>query len=233
MSSYEFNHKQLCVIANALGDLLPKVTFVGGCTTVLLVDEAAFSGVRQTEDVDVIIDVSTYLEYQHFSKALRERGFTEDIDGPICRWLYNKTAANIKLDVMTTDEKALGFTNRWYKEALEHALDYPLDEQLHIRVIDPVYFLATKFEAFLDRGKGDYFSHDLEDIVFILENRSGFIHELLAASDELKAYFSTQVSLLLNDDFLNILPGLVALNASPQPVVNLLKIMATWPRERE
>jgi hypothetical protein len=64
------------------------------------VDEAAYSGVRQTDDVDVIIDVATYLEYQKFSLELRKRGFNEDTSGPICRWLYKTALSTIKLDVM-------------------------------------------------------------------------------------------------------------------------------------
>ena len=57
MNSYEFNLRQLELVAAALGGLLSKVTFVGGCTTALLVDEAGYSGVRQTKDVDVIVDL--------------------------------------------------------------------------------------------------------------------------------------------------------------------------------
>ena len=57
MKSYELNLLQLEKVALALGNLLPRVTFVGGCTTVLLVDEAAYFGVRETDDVDVIVDV--------------------------------------------------------------------------------------------------------------------------------------------------------------------------------
>lgn len=226
--SYEFNLKQLSIIAKALADLLPRVTFVGGCTTVLLVDEAAYSGVRQTDDVDVIVDVGTYLEYQHFSTALRERGFVEDISGPICRWLYGSNGTKIKLDVMSADAKALGFTNRWYKDSLHRTFNHPLHDDLQIKVVDPVYFLATKFEAFLDRGKGDYFSHDLEDVVFVLENRSDFIRELMDAPDDLKHYLSGQAKNLLNDEFLNILPGLMTMSGSPNPVLNILRIIASW-----
>jgi hypothetical protein len=65
-SKYELNFRQLLLIAEALSDLLPRVVFVGGCTTVLLVDEVAYSGVRQTEDVDVIVDLSTYMAYHDF-----------------------------------------------------------------------------------------------------------------------------------------------------------------------
>jgi len=225
---YEFNLRQLILIADALGNLLPRVVFVGGCTTALLVDEAAYSGVRQTEDVDVIVDISTYLEYQRFSEALKKRGFIEDTSGPMCRWLYKKDDAAAKLDVMSSDAKALGFTNRWYKEAMYQTTEHSLREDLDVKVVSPVYFLATKFEAFMDRGKGDYFSHDLEDIVFVLENRSDFILELMDAPDNVRHYLSTQAKQLLNEDFFNLLPGLMTMSESPKPVLNILRIMASW-----
>jgi hypothetical protein len=70
MKSHEFNLNQLEKIALALDDLLPKVTFVGGCTTALLVDEAAYFGVRETDDVDVIVDVASQVEYHKVGQAL-------------------------------------------------------------------------------------------------------------------------------------------------------------------
>lgn len=60
MKNMDVNLIQLEAIASALGDLLPQVTFVGGSTTVLLVDESAHFGIRKTDDVDVIIDVATF-----------------------------------------------------------------------------------------------------------------------------------------------------------------------------
>lgn len=225
---YEFNLRQLVLIAEVLGDLLPRVVFVGGCTTVLLVDEAAYSGVRQTEDVDVIVDLSTYLEYQAFSEALKKHGFVEDVSGPICRWLYKDGGVTVKLDVMSADAKALGFTNRWYKEAMHSTTAHSLRHGLEVKVVSPVYFLATKFEAFKDRGQGDYFSHDLEDIVFVLENRSDFIRELMDAPEDVKRYLSVQAKSLMTEDFLNILPGLMTMSESPKTVLNILRIMASW-----
>ena len=56
MKARDTNLIQLEVVALALGELLPQVTFVGGSTTVLLVDKAAHFGIRRTDDVDVIID---------------------------------------------------------------------------------------------------------------------------------------------------------------------------------
>jgi hypothetical protein len=48
---------------------------------------------------------------------LRSLGFSEDPDGPVCRWRI----AGIKIDFMPPIEAIPGFTNRWYPAALEHA----------------------------------------------------------------------------------------------------------------
>lgn len=228
MKNKDVNLMQLEAIASALGVLLPQVTFVGGSTTVLLVDESAHFGVRKTDDVDVIVDVGTLVEYHNFSKKLRELGFVEDIDGPNCRWLFGTDGGRIKLDVMPTDEKILGFSNRWYKAAIKEASEISLPSESVIRVVSPAYFMATKFEAFIGRGKGDFFSHDLEDIVFIMENRSGLVMELMNCSEELKHYFARQAASLLNDNFLNVLPGLLNNPDSARSVENSLKIMKSW-----
>lgn len=228
MKSYELNLLQLEKVASALDHLLPEVTFVGGCTTALLVDEAAYFGVRETDDVDVIVDVVSQVEYHQFGNALRKLGFREDIDGPICRWLLDSNTVTLKLDVMPIDEKILGFSNRWYMAAIQDATEIALPSGILIRVVSPAYFLATKFEAFAGRGNGDYFSHDLEDIVFVLENRNRLIIELMDCSEELKLYFSQQAAMLKNDDFLNVLPGLLNNPESARTVENSLKIMESW-----
>jgi hypothetical protein len=228
MESKDSNLMQLEAIASALGDLLPHVTFVGGSTTVLLVDEAAHFGVRKTDDVDVIINVATRVEYHKFSQRLRDHGFREDADGPTCRWLIDTNTVRLKLDVMPIDEAILGFSNRWYKAAIKDATEIPLPNGTVIRVVSPAYFLATKFEAFAGRGNGNYFSHDMEDIVFVLENRNRLVFELMDCTGELKQYFSQQTAMLLNDDFLNVLPGLLNNSDSANEIENILKIMSSW-----
>ncbi len=228
LERYNYNLTLLELIASALESILSDVTFVGGCTTILFVDKAAFSGVRQTEDVDIIVDVTTLVEYRKFEKLLKQLGFREDKDGPICRWLINHGDADIKLDVMPISAEVLTFSNRWYPPAIEHANRITLPSGAEIRVVTAAHFLATKFEAFHGRGKGDYFSHDLEDIVFVLENRKDFIKELFESSDELKDYFAAQALGLLNDDFLNVLPGLVTNAGGERQIENYLKLLASW-----
>jgi len=106
-------------IALRLRPLLDEVAFVGGCATQLLITDPAAPPIRITDDVDVIVELSSYSEYARFSARLRRLGFVEDASegAPICRW----KAGGMKLDVMPTDAKLLGFSNRWYKSALNAA----------------------------------------------------------------------------------------------------------------
>jgi len=77
-------------------------------------------------------------------------------------------------------------------------------------------------------GVEPYFSHDLEDIVFVMENRVGLIFELMDCANELKQYFAQQANLLLNEDFLNVLPGLLNNPDSAKSIENSFKIMKSW-----
>jgi predicted nucleotidyltransferase len=153
-------------MAERLKRVLPEIVFVDGCTTGLLITDPAASPVRATDDVDVIVEVASYAEYARFSKRLRNLGFSEDSSegAPICRWLIDR----MKLDVMPTDETILGFSNRWYKPAIEAAAIVALDG-FELRVVTTPYFIGTKLEAFRVTGKGDFYaSSDLEDIIMSL-----------------------------------------------------------------
>lgn len=68
-------------------------------------------------------------------------------DDVICRWHYD----DIILNVMPTNEKILGFGNRWYKEAIEYAMEHKIADDLSIKSITAPYFLATKIDLFVDK----------------------------------------------------------------------------------
>lgn len=69
-------HRMLVEVALALGpDLLKQVTFVGGCTTALLLtDEVTAEQVRHTDDVDLIVHVISYAKYHALQEELNNRG---------------------------------------------------------------------------------------------------------------------------------------------------------------
>jgi len=105
--------------AERLRQLLPEIVFVGGCATGLLIDDPAAAPVRGTYDVDVIAEIGSYAEYTVFSERLRTLGFKEDSreGAPLCRW----TDGALTLDVTPLDSQVLGFSNRWYPDALRTA----------------------------------------------------------------------------------------------------------------
>lgn len=79
-----------------------------------------------------------------------------------------------------------------------------------IRVITPPLFLATKFVAFEQRGGGDYLSHDVEDIIAVVNGRPEVMGDVAAAAPDVREFLRRQFSSLLEcEDFLNVLPGLV------------------------
>ncbi len=163
--------------ARLLEPLLDELVFVGGCTTALLITDKAAAEVRPTYDVDAIAEITSYAAYADFSARLRKTGFTEDTSegAPISRWRQKKTI----LDVMPLDEKILGFSNRWYRPAMESAEERELETGLCIRVVNPAYFCATKLVAFASRGKGDYMaSHDLEDLLSVIDGRRELVREI-------------------------------------------------------
>jgi len=179
------NLELLKIAARLLRPLLDELVFVGGCTTGLLITDEAAGDVRPTFDVDAIAEITSYAEYTVFSERLRKLGFSEDSSkgAPICRWRKGQT----KLDVMPLDENILGFSNRWYRSAMDYAQEHEMEKDLRIRVVTAAYFCATKLEAFKGRGKGDYLSsHDLEDLIGVVDGRSELLDELRAAPEDVR-----------------------------------------------
>jgi predicted nucleotidyltransferase len=203
------NIELLVRVAEALGDLRERVTLIGGCATALLITDPAAAPVRATQDVDAIVAAVSLAEYQRMGDALRERGFTQTIEGaePPYRWSY----AGLKLDLMPVDPGILGFSNRWYDAVLRGATMMVIGDGVAVRVTDAPSFVATKLEAFLDRGGGDYLSsHDLEDVLSVVDGRSELVAELGKAPPALRGFVAQTFARLLADDgFADALPGLV------------------------
>ena len=190
-----------------LGTLADDMVFLGGCATGLLLTDVAAPPIRATQDVDVITEVASLGDYHRLSGQLRKRGFKEDQspDAPICRWV----AAGVVLDVMPTRPEILGFGNEWYQPALDAAVAIELPSGKRIRMVTAPYFLVTKLAAFDSRGKGDYVaSHDMEDIVAVLDGRPEITNEVKRADEVLRKHLITRFAALLRDTkFVASLPG--------------------------
>jgi hypothetical protein len=99
---------------------------------------------------------------------------------------------------MPTDTSILGWGNRWYSAALMKAARARIGAY-NVRSITAPYFLATKLEAFHGRGNNDYrMSHDLEDIVTVIDGRPELIEEVTLSEPELRRFLSDEFCLLLS-----------------------------------
>lgn len=185
-------------VATHLEWLLDRIVFVGGSTTELMVTEKVKHGIRPTKDVDVIVEVASKIAFAEIEHDIRAHGFSPRAEegDPICRWLIGETV----VDIMPMKPDVLGFSNRWYPAAVENWFSVALTANLTIRVVSPPYFLATKTEAFLGRGQGDFLvSHDIEDVIMILNGREELAEEIRTSSDELKQYLAEQFTKFVHD----------------------------------
>ncbi|OGP85145.1 MAG: hypothetical protein A2V87_01890 [Deltaproteobacteria bacterium RBG_16_58_17] len=93
--------------------------------------------------------------------------------------------------------------------AIKNAESVELEKGLTIQLVSPPYFLATKVEAFKGRGGGDYMdSHDMEDIITVLDGRPEIISEIRSSSEELKPFLAdTFHGFLAQEGFRDALPG--------------------------
>lgn len=210
-------------IAEALGELREQVVFVGGAVAGLLVTDPLADPVRATRDVDAVVNASRATFYR-IEEQVAARGFARDVSSEvICRWVHK--ASGVLFDLMPVQPEVLGFSNRWYPYAVETAMPVDLGDRVTIRLVSAVAFVATKLEAFAGRGGGDFLtSHDLEDILNIVDGREELAEELAAAPAALRqAVAAAFAALLANQDFVNVLPGLIAEPARAGLVMDRLR----------
>lgn len=217
------NVAMLMKVVGRLEPLLERFVFLGGVVTEIFVTEPGAPGARQTKDVDLVVDVVNTGEY---SESLREElvglGLKEDTrpEAPICRWILD----DMIIDIMPTRGDILGFSSEWHQVAFDSARPHLLPDGTSIRLVTPACFLATKLAAYRDRGSRDPLSsHDLEDVIAVIDGRREIAADVAAAPAHVRAYVAGQLEDLLScRDAAEIIAGhLMADNTSQsrQPIV--------------
>ena len=195
-------------VAHRLGPALcSTVVFVGGAAARLLITDLALPAIRRTDDVEIVTNAEALADYYRIEDELRGLGFVQDPspDAPVCRWRVEGVA----VDLMPTLEEILGFTNRWYRMSVATAQTLALPSGVPIRVVRAPEFIATKLEAFYGRGGGDYlFSHDMGDIISVVDGRASLLDECFDSLAPLRVYLAAQFKTLLSERrFTDALPG--------------------------
>lgn len=199
--------EMLAHIAKGLGPLKDKVVFVGGSTVSLYLTDPGAATVRPTEDVDCVIQVLSRGQYYKLEQELERLGFRHvtEKNAPICRWSYKGLTA----DIMPTEGSVLNFRNSWYPDGYEQAITIKLPDDQSVRIFPLPYFLASKIEAFAERGHKDFLtSPDMEDIITVLDGSETVAEEISSAPAKVKKYLAGKFREFLRDDmFIESLEG--------------------------
>lgn len=208
--------------AQELQPLLDELVFIGGATVGLLLSDPAAERPRVTRDVDAATRVPSRARFGQLEERLGQLGFGPDTseDAPICRWVKD----DLIVDLLADNAQILGFTNDWYASAIDHARTQTLPSGLSIRVVDAPHLIATKLVAWRDRGSSGWYSHDLEDILLVVDGRPELAGELAASPPELRSFIAGELEVLLADpDLDEMLPTFLSADETSQQRASILK----------
>ena len=177
-------------VAAKLGRLDRRLVYLGGAVTQRLITDPAAPTPTATTDVDVVVDVTSRVEYlSTLHEELRRLGAKEDTSegAPLCRWIVD----TITTDIMPAAEDVLGFGNPWYSSAMANAVAVQVGET-EVLITDAPHFVATKIAAFNDRGGGDFLgSKDVEDVIAVVDGRPELASEVNRAAAPLRSFVGT------------------------------------------
>ena len=209
-------------VARELEPLLGELVFTGGATVGLLISDLAAEQPRVTRDVDAAARAPTRARFGQLEERVRQLGFGPDTseDAPMCRWVKG----DLIVDLLADDPQILGFSNPWYASAIDHAQARTLPSGLSIRMVDAPHLVATKLVAWRDRGESSWRSHDLEDILLVVDGRPELPGELAVSPPGLRDFVAAEVRVLLADpDLDEMLPAFLSPDEASQQRAPLLK----------
>ncbi len=197
MSTKKGNENLIREIALAFGDLNEKMVYVGGAVVGLYADVPASSDVRPTKDIDVFLEIASYAKLVRLQEQLAHKGFSPETEqGVMCRFQHK----DILVDIMSTQSVGWAPTDIWFEKGLGTLQKYTI-QGVTIQLLHISYFLATKFNAFHDRGNDARTSQDFEDIVYILDNVPNLVEEIQNSPDDVRSYLINEFGKLQQSNF--------------------------------
>ena len=199
MENRTINIAVVAEIAEALKDINDKVVFVGGAVVSLYADDPASDEIRPTQDVDLTLNVLSFSEWSVLQEDLSKLGFYPDPFGhAICSYKYK----NIPVDIMSSEDGPTGSANKWYKSGFNDLWTVKAKDK-EIKIFSAPYYLATKFEAYINRGHDYRTSHDIEDIIYVIDNRTSIVEEVLTTDEKVLRFIQNQLQIIIDKGLLN------------------------------
>ncbi|CAN5894127.1 hypothetical protein BH11VER1_BH11VER1_01650 [soil metagenome] len=182
--------------------------FTGGSIVSLLLSDPAAPPPSRTKDIDLVLEIASYEEFTGMETALHTAGFTQtSFEDVMVAWQWK----GVRVDFLPHKPNPLMTTNRWFPYLIEEAEWIEILSGKFIWRASAPCFLATKFEAFFSRGKGDYvMSKDMEDIIAVIDGRPELIDEVLFCNHDVRGFVARCCrELLTNRRFMDCLPQIV------------------------
>ncbi len=144
-------------------------------------------------DVDIAIQLATYAAIAPLNERLANKGIYPSSDAQM---LYRYTVNGVYLDIVPTGTTPLGPTNSWLQPGLELRQSVSIGTT-HVFVMPVSYFLASKWEAFKNRGSDFRWSPDFEDIVYILSECPSVLHSIENSTVEVQTFLGEMAATIM------------------------------------
>jgi hypothetical protein len=108
------------------------------------------------------------------------------------------------------------------RTAWEREIRVPGQPGLPIRIVSAACFVATKLVSYANRGGGDPYHHDLEDIIALVDGRPSLFDEVAAEPEDLRRFIGGELSRLLAEGLEDHVPGHLPGDAASQARLSLV-----------
>ena len=213
-------------VVDRLNETNIDYVLVGGITVPFYLANELAGSVRPTKDIDIIVAAVKLAQFDRVEERLRSSGFQNHPDVRH-RWLLNGAL----VDVLPAESEVLPKVNRWYPLTYSTAEPVEIAPGCGAMMASPACFLATKMEAFRNRGMGDFLaSHDLEDFISVIDGRETIERELATSCpEEVRGFLRVSVrQLLSNHEFLDAIEGFLPPNFRTQDRLQQLVSRLNW-----
>ncbi|MDR9487472.1 hypothetical protein [Salibacter sp.] len=196
LKNQTINLKVIEKVASVLGELNEEIIYVGGAVVSLYATDEGAEHPRPTKDIDISVQIGSYLEMNKFQEKLRKRKIYPSSQGGV---LYRYSYDGIQIDFIPWESTSLGPTNSWLKPGFEYARNIEVGAE-SIKILPLPFYIATKWEAYKSRGKDPRMSHDLEDIIYVIDNNKNVIEHFDESDHEgVRMFLSKMSNEILSD----------------------------------
>jgi predicted nucleotidyltransferase len=210
-----------------------RFVFVGASILPLLLNDPAAPPPRPTIDVDAAVQVLSYSQWERLQDRVRGCGVVVRANpavgkGRLCLFHLD----DIEVDIMPVRLPPILPPSRMLELGYETAEVHQVAEDVELLALSAPGLLATKLEAFQDRGARDpAMSKDLEDVVALLDRRLGIAGEVAEAHIEMRYFIAGSLQRLLHDGHvLDVLADLLRDQARERRALALMRGLSAVSR---